>query len=462
MDSLPSSLLYFTQQLTNFTRNQIKINPLNTDEVGPEKSNQLRVSLPVNSIANMKSLTLHCKLSLTGVEKEENKTNGKFALVPRGGAAALLDRVTWSAGGIALDNSVTPYNVVPIVRDNLKKGSQKYMSDDKVLCGAIIEEHNGFAPRTVDQAITNFAGFTECEPSYLDLNLLPELQCTIQTGPASIIPWQAEGKELGEEASEANNSSECKYHLEKCYFSLEVIQLGSGLYDALTQRAMMERGSLDVPYPQFQIFTSSVAEGNTSVEARGSVSCMSLDRIMYVQRRDGVKGTTAQQALRSNKEYSSYTTQQQPVGPHPGSTTFAFTQAAHNFVSDNLETWQMTVNNAPMPLYNVHCNTESFAIAMNADDRSYSNARGGLVSSQGMWKENTWCAVQRLKFDEDPRRLSGLNLSSINSQIRVRSTSRADDSGGANTSHYKKQGLLITEQTSILRIGPGRAISVVS
>ena len=228
------------------------------------------------------------------------------------------------------------------------------------------------------------------------------------------------------------------------------------MYDALTQRAMMERGSLDIPYPQFQVFVGDAKS------VQGSVSCMSLDRVMYVQRRDGE--IEYSEAGRNNKSYQAYTTQQPPVGPIPGSTTFAFQQASHNFVSDDLKTWQMTINNAPMPLYDVDCNTESFAIAMNADDRSYSKQRGGLVSSQEMWKENCWCAVQRLKFSEDPRRLSGLNLSSINSQIRLRRTEEAVKTTDTtkNEGNYKKQGLLITEQTSILRVGPGRAISVVA
>ena len=459
MESLPSSLLYFTQQLTNFTRNQIKINPRNTQTVGPAVATQLRVALPVNSIANMKSLTLHCELVLTGHEETTaGQTNDAlFPLVPRGGAAALIERCTWSAGGVALDNSATPYHVVEAVRDNLKKGSQKYMSDDKVLSGAIIDSTTEVT-RRVHQAITNFSGFTECEPSYLDLNLIPQLQCTIQTAPAFNVPWQQQGQELGKSAmsGKPNEGKQCGYTLENCFFSLEVIQIGSGMYDALTQRAMMERGSLDIPYPQFQVFVGDAKS------VQGSVSCMSLDRVMYVQRRDGE--IEYSEAGRNNKSYQAYTTQQPPVGPIPGSTTFAFQQASHNFVSDDLKTWQMTINNAPMPLYDVDCNTESFAIAMNADDRSYSNQRGGLVSSQEMWKENCWCAVQRLKFSEDPRRLSGLNLSSINSQIRLRRTEEAVKTTDTtkNEGNYKKQGLLITEQTSILRVGPGRAISVVA
>ena len=50
-------------------------------------------------------------------------------------------------------------------------------------------------------------------------------------------------------------------------------QIGSGMYSALTERVLAERGSIDIPYPQFQVFRQDGAN------IRSSVSCMSLDRV---------------------------------------------------------------------------------------------------------------------------------------------------------------------------------------
>ena len=441
MEALPSSLLYYTQQIANFTRNQIKINPLNTASLASDGAQQLRVSLPVNSIANMKSLTMHTEMTVRGrTESPAGAGNAKGGLIPRGGAAAVLDRVTFACGGVSLDNGTTPYYAVQAVRENLKKGSQKYMSDDCVTAQGVLEEHATIAATTGAEqkrelAVTNFGGFTECEPCFLDLNLIPEVQVTVQLAPNYTVPFQWQGRALGEDKTvAAANPTACEFSLANIYFSLEVIQIGSGIYDALTQRIMAERGSLDVPYPQFQVFRSS--SGTQS--ATGSVSCMSLDRIMVT--------------TRGMVSPNNYQTQTYARGPVPGSKTWSHTQLATKFSDNGAETWQMQVNNAPRPLYRVKSGTESFAIAVNADDRSYSHSRGGLVSSPDMWKDYSWCAVQRLKFDEDPRRLSGLNLSSINSQLAYTPT---ENVAGAEV-------LMITEQTSILRIGGGRAVAVVA
>lgn len=457
MEALPSSLLYYTQQIANFTRNQIKINPLNTNTLKSDGAQQLRVSLPVNSIANMKSLTMHTKMTVKGVEENPagSGANAKGGLIPRGGAAAVLDRVTFACGGVSLDNGTTPYYAVQAVRENLKKGSQKYMSDDCVIAQGVLEEHETIPAGGADQsrklAVTNFGGFTECEPCFLDLNLIPEVQVTIQLAPAYTVPFQWQNRALGEDKIvAADNTTECQFELADIYFSLEVIQIGSGIYDALTQRVMAERGSLDVPYPQFQVFRSS--SGTQS--ATGSVSCMSLDRIMVVNRGRG-------SASEDSEKYPDYQTQSHAHGPVPGSKTWSCTQLATKFCDNSKttaaptgapSTWQMQVNNAPRPLYRVDTEAESFAIAVNADDRTYSHSRGGLVSSQDMWKDWAWCAVQRLKFDEDPRRLSGLNLSSINSQLAYTPTPNIPGC----------EVLMITEQTSILRIGGGRAVAVVA
>ena len=444
MEALPASLLYYTQQIAQFTSNQIKINPLNTNAIGSAVNTQMRFSLPVNSIANMKSLTLHTVMELTDQVVANNAGNsGNW---PVGGAGACLDRV------------------VQAVRNNLKKGLQKNDSDDRTLAqshaGKSIVTAPSTAKRYKEFAVTNFCGFPECEPTYLDLNLIPECQITLQAAPRHVIPVQGENKGQYDVPTTA---PQVDYRLTDCHMSLEVITIGSGMYDAITQRVMAERGSLDVPYKQFQVFSSD-SDGQ-SFNCTGSVSCMSLDRIMVVLQRNAARtGTTAN----SSTDYDKFNVQQ-PYVPCDDQVGTASVQACHNFSSGGIREWQMTVNNAPFPLYRLKAGAESFAVAVNADDRSYSNDRGGLVTSQEAWAKNKWCAVQRFCFDEDPRRLSGTNLSAINAQFKFSPTAEAGPSGPADPrgAIYPQAGaaqrvLMITEQTSVLRIGGGRAVSVIA
>ena len=124
MDSLPKSLLYYTSQISNFTRNCVKVNSLNQTTLASNGVSQIRVAMPVNSVLNLKSLSMHGVVSTTGAVATDT-TVQNHALIPKGGISALLERVTWSAGGVSLDNGPVPYNIIYAVKENLEKGNQK-------------------------------------------------------------------------------------------------------------------------------------------------------------------------------------------------------------------------------------------------------------------------------------------------------------------------------------------------
>lgn len=442
MDSLPKSLLYMTTQISNFTRNVVRVNSLNQDSLSSNGVQQIRVAMPVNAVLNLKSLSMHAKCTTVGAVGTDS-TEANHALIPKGGIAALLDRVTWAAGGLALDNGPVPYHVIHAVKENLEKGSQKYLSDDRVLAQAEIEDRTKHANPAAasygqqkDLIQNNFLGFTQSHPSYLDFSLLPECFCTIQCAPSHVLPGQPSTGQLGDALVAGGRNF--SYSLTDIYFTVEVCQIGSGMYDALTQRLLQERGSIDIPYPQYQTFSTTTGP-NQGVDGgiRGSVSCMSLDR-MYVVARD-----------------RAYTNVAPPVRCE-NSIGSAFQQLAINFSSQDTDSWQFQLNNAPMPMYRADT-LDAFNYAVCAEDRTYSHDRGCLVSSQEEWQQNKWCSTMRLCLDNEPTRLSGVNLSSINAQVVWDVTT--DGSAGPTAGC---QIMLITKQTSVLRVGQSRACAVVA
>lgn len=443
MEQLPASLLYYTSQLQNFVRNTVKLNTLNTQSVGSNGATQLRVALPVNAVANMKSLSMFCRMTTANANVSAPAVH---ALIPRNGPIACFDRVTVSAGGLALDNGVSPYNVVYSVRQNLLTGSQKEMSDNKVLQQATIEPLDKYPLGRGQQKnfiVNNFAGFSECHPEYLDLSLLPQVFVTIQVSNASVLPLQQVGTNLGETVVTADAAAGIySYSLDNIHFTLDVCQIGSGMYSALTERVMAERGSVDIPYPQFQLFRQDAASASASI--RASVSCMSLDRVTGLMRNAETKNNLI-----------SYQTNQAPIDCG-ASTTIACQNAHNNFFSLGVSDYQLTINNSPLPTYRP-TPLQAFNYAVCADDRTYSRHRGGLVSSQEMWEKNCWCAHHRLCFDNDISRVSGTNVSSVNAQISFQTTQNGD----AGTDN-KREIMLMTEQTSILRCAPGRSVAVVA
>lgn len=445
MEQLPSSLLFFTTQIANFTRNTVKVNSLNQTTLSSDGVTQIRLALPVNALLNMKSLSMHGDVST------QNKGSGTdHVLIPKGGIGAMLDRVTWAAGGISLDNGPVPYHVIQAVKENLEKGTQKHLSDDRVLAQAQIEDRTvsvnpaaGSQGQVKALVQNNFLGFTECHPTYLDMSLLPECFCTIQAAPAWVLPVQPADGNLGEDPD--GNNLNAQYSIDNIFFTVEVCQMGSGMYDALVQRRLMEQGSLDVPYPQYQVF-SRTTEGGVQ-DIRGSVSCMSLDRIYATSRA------------------RNYTQSAAPVRCEDAIGS-AFQQRAVNFAAYDTAEWQFQLNNAPLPMYRA-TSIDAYNYAVCAEDRTYSEHRGSLVSSQGEWFNNKWVATQRLSLDNSPTRLSGTNLSSINAQVvyspvggRANPTPALPPGGEGNVAGLEM--MLITKQTSILRIGQSRACAVVA
>jgi len=75
------------------------------------------------------------------------------------------------------------------------------MSDDGVLSQNAIAPHTiGSANTTGESAqfvVNNFLGFSGCEPTFLDLNRVPEIFLTLQVVGNDVIPVQYEGTTLG-------------------------------------------------------------------------------------------------------------------------------------------------------------------------------------------------------------------------------------------------------------------------
>lgn len=460
MEALPSNLLYMVNQMSNYSKVNVKIQTLNQTTLASNGATQLRLALPVNAICNLKSLSMHCDFQTNGIDESAGGANDRvYALIPRNGIAACLDRVTWSLGGISLDNGVTPYHILYNMLRNLRCSADKYMSDDKVLNQSVIEsidEADAWAVsnrgQRKDLILNNFLGFTEAHPCYMDLSLVPEAFLTVQCSGSDVLPVQYQGSVLGTKRADVPGVPNpnftgrgCEFSMNNIFFTVDVVSIGNGLYDALTQRLLAERGSLDVPYHQYQMFSQDASSAQSSL--RGSVSTMSLDRVFSFQRNNA--------ASTAGAPYEEYYLQQPPVKCE-GSQTYAFTQASDNFISKGINDWQFTINNSPYPLWKAGT-VAAFNMVVCGEDRTYSEARGCLVGSQAMWKDNCWCASAQLNHDDDITRISGMNLMSINSQIAFQAST---DGVGAN--NWARQQFLLTEQSSIVRIGAARAVAVVA
>jgi len=227
-----------------------------------------------------------------------------------------------------------------------------------------------------------------------------------------------------------------------------MISINGGMLEELNSRIISERGQLDIPFKQYNIFTTDSNSANNSL--RASVSTMSLDRLYGVQR------NTTNTVDPAGPKYISYNSQQAPV-PVPDNVSFSHTLANNTFISDGVGNYRFTVNNQPFPQYDPSP-VDGFHLMVSGAKRTCSKDRGCLVGSQGAWRENCYASVLTLNHSDDVRLVSGMNLSSINAQIAYDTLLGSNAVGNS----YGRQQIIVSEQTSLLRVSAGRSVSVIA
>jgi hypothetical protein len=302
----------------------------------------------------MKSFAMHADCTTTGIGDSAippaaPANNRVYALLPK--MSDLIDRYGVAVGGVALDNQCSHINMIKTLKDNLYKSTTKFMSDDRVLDNATFspivpadpwaQSNNGQTKHLVKNQWPGF--FSESEPSYLDLSKVPEVRMTLQLANRSVLPVQYQGAVLGSNTpivANGNFTNNCEFALNNIYFTIEMISINGGMLEELNSRIISERGQLDIPFKQYNIFTTDTNSAATSL--RASVSTMSLDRLYGLQR-----NTTSPVAVGGPK-YISYNSQQAPV-PVPDNVSFSHSLANNTFISDGVGQYRFTVNNQPMP-----------------------------------------------------------------------------------------------------------------
>ncbi len=479
MENLPSSLRYYVSQIENVQKVRVKLQSLNQTSIGSSGASQLRCAMPVSSVLNMHSLAFHAQYNstsphaATGTDGSDN--NAIYALCPRMGIQSCIERLQWTAGGISLDSGTSNYNLIANMKTDICESSSKYMTDTRVLNNATISgwksnaEGSGIADSVrgvrKDLVMTNFLGWSASDaPSHRDASLFPEMFVEITAAGAHVIPVQGQGKNVGDfinigaDAAVRFNSdftgTGCNYTLDGCYFSIETLSIGSGLYDGVVESLLEQRGSLDVPYSTWVSVSSPSDSPGTSI--RGAVSTICLNKLYATMLNNATPGAGAIPPS-TGAQYYPYQLQQAPVNA-PDSTTYACTQAAHARFGSGCGSHQFRVNSAPSPLYLISGNAETFMMVQAGEDRQYSKSEGGLVGSQEMFEKVSWNATTSYALTNNLRSLDALNLQSINSQVEWNSSQKT---GATSAELGKRQVYLFAECTSLARVGMSRALAVV-
>lgn len=466
MSQIPASLNFFTSQLPGLSRNNVKIQSQSATSMATNGSTMIRFALPSASICDMASFVIAGDVSTTGVAAIAPATNAVVALIPSGGLKAMVGRTAFSCGGVSLSNDVNYADVISRCKDNLECSISNAYSDKRVMEAFEIRPVDATRnppTATVGQTrrcvASNLLGFAQCHPRYLDCSLLPQLFVSVTLAGRQNIPVQyqtgaATYAELGTTPGGFANAdftgSQCSLAVANVAASIDVLSIGSGLYAEMLQSLMAERGSLSVIFPAYNSFSG---EATASGEVRGALSVSNLHKIYAVARPTQASFAGGQWNGAYYEGQETWTQQQAPVRMQDN-VGIAAVQAAHSFTALGQQYWRWRVNNAPFPLWDVGP-MDAYVASANGEDRLRKRQPGSLVTSLSGWQGSQYAVTNRFSLDNDPRKLSGINLAALSAAITYNSTG-----DGTASAAYTRQHIMVCESYSRLQIGAGRAISL--
>ena len=284
-----ANLSYLLTRMQGVSTQNFRINP-QTGSSPALPGAQIRIPLPSNTLLNTRSAKMFFRVTT-------NAATVGARLPPK--IESLIDRVTLECGGTVIDGaSLQQYNTLCHAKAALE-GSRT----DSVLGhpemvrqfkyhtltrdgGAAIATNLGnetYATAGDDFAMSFDLGFMgTCQPSIIDTSLLPDMVLVIQLAGTEVMSSVAGPNLSPNFLFSADGAGGATFALNDIRMTVECLGLGGGTYDAMVQRAIAERGNIDVPFVQY-----STTIDTHATSTKFHVTTQSLDRIWVVFRQDG-------------------------------------------------------------------------------------------------------------------------------------------------------------------------------
>lgn len=424
------NLTYMLSKVQAVSTQTFKLQPQNSTSASA--GTQVRIALPSNTLLNLKSLKLFFTAKTTG---------DGFCRLPSK-IDSLIDRVELQAGGVTIDGGeLQEYGLLSHARQSLLGDTSGSLGHtDMVLAksyhnGATLTENEIYPDDSF--CVSQWNGFiSSCSPSIIDTGLLPDLTLVITMASDNVLS-NMKGLDtadyiLNEVLSGTATAKRGKYVIENIRMTAECLGLGTGVYDQLVTRAIEERGSIELPFTQYNS-TLDTHNGST----RFNVSCQSLDRIWTVFRKPTYASGGPPVLV--------------PAGIYSGgivSTSTKYTPQYFECSVDEAATCQFQLNGSMTPGFQANI-SEWMEISKNAVDFDYNACE---MKTLNQYRTHYAVLCHRLCLPGGGgREISGLDTRGINL------------SGSLNTVGVASNTnvVIFCEMKSVLQIGANKQFSVV-
>ncbi len=461
--ALPSNVSFFMQRLAGVSVSHFKISPQSSDTAGANKI--LRFELPSNSLLNLSSVRLLFNASA-------DKTSAAGGRLPNG-VYKLIERVAIYAGGTLIQNNFQSYGLYATAKE-VMEGSKcdAVLGHPEIVRNVSYHDGSTFATTANEKyddeddkfAITHFEGLlSSLSPTIIDTGICPQLTVEICLAEDTVCSSCA-GPDLdGTGATDITDAATPKatYELTNLSMQVEVLGMASDVLDSITEQRIASVGFVSCPFTN--VFTYVSTHKGTS---RFSVNSASWDRVWLCYREATYADKAGAHRVPGFKKSGAF------ASTASGSYTAAVDVGAPGFdvggsldtnrekyiskyfrckeplTTGKVATYQLQINGATVPAYKCNRN-EMYAITRNSVDPYHMNYHMTLAQ----YVDSFFIQCFRFCLPESSmsRLASGIDTRSISAQAAVE-TSGLDD---CNLTVF-------AECTSELRIGSGRAVSVIT
>jgi len=477
MSALSPELMYFASRMSGFSTNVFK---LETNNQSTATSNSIvAFDLPANSIINLRSFKMFFKANANKIAS----AGGRLPPVKD-----LIERVEVAMGGVVLSQGTNFTNVLCEAKKALHDdytdaclGHPEYIratsyvnpADTYTTTG---NENDAFTNYCVDE----WEGFLgTADPMLFDTSIVPNIRIrlymatdnvlsnvagvTLGTASGSFADSAGVNLTSGAPLPDAPNATLPKYELTDIHATIECVSLADMTYENVLS-SQLSQGELEVPYKAYYTFVDT-----HSATSKFSVSASSLDRIWLAWRGTDYNTVSNPITVQGHKVQGAFV----DVTAGAGTTTldvgkptydvggvldtnnekykgryFNFSQPVLWAVPATEWKAQIQLNGAFMPQFSANIE-ELYGITRNSLEMPHKARQMTL----DQYRKNYCVQCFRLNMpnSEFSRTLSGVDSRATNLAGIVRTE------GTVNNANL----MIFCETTEILKIAPGRSISVV-
>lgn len=477
--SYPKNLSSRIQYLNNFSTNNVKINPSNsqTGLTNVSTGGDVVIELPPNSMVDLSSLTLWADFK-TGLGVSNGNSYRGYFLSRY--ANCLIRRIQIEIGGITVQD-ISDYNLINQIFSDLQ---YSYESGSKKLLGNFDPLHKtnddgSWNPlyRTIDDAspdsskqdqrkiaMNGFLGFLagNGEQKYIDTSICGNVRITFSFDNASRVLIQSALTDYeGITANEAEagiagaDVASPVYSLEKIYATIKKVSIDDGVFFSSIATALSSGIPFTYMFHNFQQTKTNATTGDYTLRMEATSSSCDLALFTYYHDDHSL--------VDELPDLLNFVIDGQTTFPNTNALGLASSGIENCFCSryfrrigDEIATTKFFVNGERLPMYDLD-NALVFDKLLQ-DFNKHDSTDDGIypgINSFKSFVNNYWVASCRLSHvSGEPGWVSGFNANGVPITLEVQTTQTA----GAATN---KIGQLWLMTTQVMQCYSGRQINII-